>query len=265
MVNDAVSARLAPALFGLGQLEKIPVETLLALADESDSNADGISGRVNIIVNQRGESAIGRFGWKAGQASLSNQLGRALALDLGLGNPVYPSPAGDCTAYQQACLDAPNGKSPHHDQLEANDVVLDLLLTYVRELPAPVGLNSTLDLSASAAGRRLFQQAGCAGCHVPRLTIDAGSIEPYSDLLLHDMGAGLADALTEGDVPGNEWRTPPLWGLGRIGSGLLHDGRAGSVHEAILWHAGEAATARDKYLDLKTADRKDLILFLNSL
>jgi CxxC motif-containing protein (DUF1111 family) len=265
MINDAVSARLAPALFGLGLLERIADKDILALADEADSNGDGISGRANIIVNQQDASLIGRFGWKAGQVSLYNQLGRALSLDLGLGNPIYPSSTGDCTVAQQACFDAPNGNSRHHDNLEANHLVLDLLLTYVRDLPRPTGLNSASDSSPTEAGKRLFQKSGCAACHVPAMNIEGESIQPYSDLLLHDMGPGLADALFEGDVAGYEWRTTPLWGLGRIDGEFLHDGRARSVHQAILWHGGEASAARDDYLGLQAGERNDLILFLNGL
>tara|TARA_B110000305_G_scaffold202529_1_gene230946 strand:+ start:783 stop:1967 length:1185 start_codon:yes stop_codon:yes gene_type:complete len=265
MVNNAVSARLAPALFGLGMLEKIADKDLLALADEADSNGDGISGRLNIIVNEQGDSHIGRFGWKASQMSLDDQLGRALGLDLGLGNPRYSSAVGDCTPAQQACLDAPNGNSLHHDDLEVNQLVLDLLLIYVRELPQPAVLHSASDSSPAQAGKNLFQKTGCAACHVPDIAVEDVTIHPYSDLLLHDMGMGLADTLNEGDVAGYEWRTSPLWGLGKNDGELLHDGRASSVHQAILWHGGEAAAARDNYLGLQASERNDLILFLNGL
>ena len=265
MVNNAVSARLAPALFGLGMLEKIADKDLLALADEADSNGDGISGRLNIIVNEQGDSHIGRFGWKASQMSLDDQLGRALGLDLGLGNPRYSSAVGDCTPAQQACLDAPNGNSLHHDDLEVNQLVLDLLLIYVRELPQPAVLHSASDSSPAQAGKNLFQKTGCAACHVPDIAVEDVTIHPYSDLLLHDMGMGLADTLNEVDVAGYEWRTSPLWGLGKNDGELLHDGRASSVHQAILWHGGEAAAARDNYLGLQASERNDLILFLNGL
>ena len=265
MVNDAVSARLAPALFGLGMLERIADKDILALADEADSNDDGISGRVNIIVNEQGDSRIGRFGWKASQVSLHDQLGRALSLDLGLGNPLFPSAVGDCTPAQQVCLDAPNGNSLHHDDLETNQLVLDLLLIYVRELAQPAGLNSASDSSPAEAGKNLFEKTGCATCHVPDMSVEGVTIHPYSDFLLHDMGMGLADALSEGDVAGHEWRTSPLWGLGKLDSEFLHDGRASSLHQAILWHGGEAAAARENYLGLQASERNDLILFLNGL
>ena len=261
--NNSVSARIAPSLRGLALLERIPETALIALADEVDSNGDGISGRVNLITNIKGENAIGRFGWKASQATLKIQVSRALSLDLGLGNPDFPSAVGDCTRFQKACFDVPDGNSPHHDNLEANALVVDLLLTYLSELPAPSRVN-TIE-KAAENGADLFWVSGCAACHVPEVEIEKGVLFPYSDLLLHDMGPGLADQLGEGSAKGAEWRTPPLWSLGKIKSEFLHDGRAKTLHEAILWHDGEAATARDNYLSLENYELSDLIAFLNSL
>ena len=263
MTNAALSARIAPSLQGLGLLARIPDDLILAMADAADSNGDGVSGRVNMISDNAGATSIGRFGWKAGQVSLRDQLARALSLDLGLGNPVFPSAAGDCTPAQTECLNAPHGNSSHHDNLEANNQVLDLLLTYVSGLPAPS--KTSLGGSQESAGAALFQQSGCAGCHVPSLESGDFRLSAYTDLLLHDMGPGLADNLSEGSALGSEWRTPPLWGLGSMQGQLLHDGRATTIEEAVWWHDGEGAAARDHYGNLSQQQRNDLNAFLNSL
>lgn len=263
LTNDAVSARIAPSLIGLGLLASIPDELILAGADEADSNDDGITGRVNMITDEQGHRAIGRFGWKAGQVSLRDQLARALSLDLGLGNPVLPSAAGDCTVAQTDCLRAPNGNSSHHDNLEVNDQVLDLLLTYVTGLPAPS--KTSFKQQQDAVGAQLFRHTGCAACHVPSFESEGLKLSAYSDLLLHDMGPGLADKLSEGSARGSEWRTPPLWGLSTQHGEFLHDGRAATIEEAVWWHDGEAAAARDHYKNLSQQQRNDLNAFLNGL
>jgi CxxC motif-containing protein (DUF1111 family) len=263
MANEALSARIAPSLQGLGLLARIPDDLILAMADEADSNGDGVSGRVNMISDNTGATSIGRFGWKAGQVSLRDQLARALSLDLGLGNPVFPSAAGDCTAAQTECLNAPHGNSSHHDNLETNNQVLDLLLSYVSGLPAPS--KASLGGSQEAAGATLFRQSGCAACHVPFLESGDLRLTAYTDLLLHDMGPGLADDLSEGSALGSEWRTPPLWGLGSLQGQLLHDGRAATIEEAVWWHDGEGAAARDHYGNLSQQQRNDLNAFLNGL
>ncbi len=263
MAIDAVSARIGPSLHGLGLLASIPDELILAGADEADSNGDGISGRVNMIADKQGGRAIGRFGWKAGQVSLRGQLARALSLDLGLGNPVFPSAGGDCTAAQTDCLKAPNGNSSHHDNLEANDQVLDLLLAYVTGLPAPS--KTSYRQPQDAVGAQLFRHTGCAACHVPSFESDDFKLSAYTDLLLHDMGPGLADKLPEGSARGSEWRTPPLWGLASQHGAFLHDGRAATIEEAVWWHGGEGAAARDHYKNLSQQQRNDLNAFLIGL
>ena len=263
MTNAALSARIAPSLQGLGLLARIPDDLILAMADAADSNGDGVSGRVNMISDNAGVGSIGRFGWKAGQVSLRDQLARALSLDLGLGNPVFPSAAGDCTSVQVDCLNAPHGNSSHHDNLETNNQVLDLLLSYVSGLPAPS--KTSQGASQESAGAALFQQSGCAGCHVPSLESGDFRLSAYTDLLLHDMGPGLADNLSEGSALGSEWRTPPLWGLGSLQRQLLHDGRATTIEEAVWWHDGEGAAARDHYGNLSQQQRNDLNAFLNGL
>jgi len=253
----AHSVRLAPSLAGLGQLAAIPEAQLLLHADANDADGDGISGRVNRLADGR----IGRFGWKASQPGLREQTALALSQDLGLGNPVHPSPWGDCTELQLQCLAAPHGNSDSQDGLEVSEQVLHYLTTYVAELPAPP------EPVNQDRGKDVFSQVGCAACHVTSFALDQGELAPYTDMLLHDMGPGLADELAAGTATGREWRTAPLWGLGKVSkdSGYLHDGRAASVHEAVLWHGGEGSSARAAYLQLNELQRSDLIHFLNGL
>jgi CxxC motif-containing protein (DUF1111 family) len=217
----SAAMRRAPSLAGLARLEQVPRDDLQARADPGDSNGDGISGQL----------AEGRFGWKAQVPTVREQVARALSFDLGLGNPLFPSAAGDCTEQQQACIDAARGETG--DEFEAPDVVLDLLVTYLQSLPPPAAP------SATGPGAELFGRLGCQACH-------AG--EALTDLLLHDLGPGLA----AGSDP--DWRTAPLWGLRESGP-FLHDGRARSLAEAILWHGGEAATAGEAYRHLNSAER----------
>lgn len=265
LANGALSPRMAPALQGLGLLEAIPDAVIAARADPADSDGDGISGRVNPVTEAAGNAAVGRFGWKASRASLRDQVARALSQDLGLGNPLYPSPHGDCTAAQAQCLAAPGGNSPQHDNLEAGTTVLDLLLMYVRSLQAPLRLDSP-DPARAARGEAAFTIAGCPACHLPAIAWGDTVVTAYTDLLLHDMGPGLADGLGEGVALGGEWRTAPLWGLGRVLGEYLHDGRATTLDDAIRWHDGEAAVARRHFFQtLDETQRRDLIVFLNSL
>jgi len=249
----AMSVRLPPTLAGLGLLAAIPDAAVLALADPDDADGDGISGRVNRLADNR----VGRFGWKASQPDLRTQTGRALSLDLGLGNPVFPSAAGDCRPAQTDCANA----AMAGDSLEVDDTGMSLILSYVSAVPVRDPVKSP----AMAHGKTLFNQVGCQACH-GGLSV-AGGPEPYTDLLLHDMGPGLADSLSEGSANGSEWRTAPLWGLGRrpADSGYLHDGRAATLAEAIAWHDGEAAPARAAYRQLNEADKRDVITFLNGL
>ena len=277
------SPRLAPALIGLGLLEAVPDTEILAFEDPDDRNGDGISGRasrVGPVVN--GARAIGRFGWKAGHPTVRAQVAEAFAIDMGLSSAQQPLPAGDCTPRQTLCRAAPDGGSARHGGHEVGDTVLDLVTSYVTGIAPPPGSRSSLEPSPSlepSQGQRLFEQAQCALCHRPALKTGrhtqateaaAGAIRPYTDLLLHDMGAGLADHRPEGAASGSEWRTAPLWGIGQsldvAGRGhLLHDGRAGSIEEAILWHGGEAQAARDAFAALPRADRDRLIQFVRSL
>lgn len=261
--NSSLSPRLAPTLHGMALLELIPDSVINDLTDKEDSNEDGISGRVNLVADENGNLVPGRFGWKAGQSSLTNQVARALSLDLGLGNSLLPSPYGDCTQTQLQCLAAPDGNSAHHDDLEASETVLSLLLSYIRGLSAPERKNR--DHPAVQRGQNLFNQLACSDCHLPEIAFGGKVLKLYSDLLLHDMGPGLADELQEGIAVGSEWRTPPLWGLGQLNGEYLHDGRANTLEEAVFSHDGEAASSKREYEGLSAEQRSDVSMFLDSL
>ncbi|MGH6898310.1 MAG: di-heme oxidoredictase family protein [Geminicoccaceae bacterium] len=273
-----LSPRVAPPMIGLGLLEAVAAEDILAHADPDDADGDGISGRPNRVWSaEQGQVALGRFGWKAGEPTLNQQGSHAMAGDIGIANPIAPAAWGDCTAAQVACRAALSGNSPQNDRLEAPAEVMDQILFYARNLAVPArraaGDPSVLH------GKQLFYESGCIGCHVPKLATRrawevpalAGQlIWPYSDLLLHDMGEGLADHRPEGVASGREWRTPPLWGIGLTEevnghTYFLHDGRARNLTEAILWHGGEAQAARDAFAGMSKADRDAMLAFLNSL
>jgi len=273
------SPRIAPQMIGLGLLDAIPEAHIRALADPEDLNNDGISGRVNEVWSHTEKrTALGRFGWKAGQPTLLQQTADAFAGDMGLSTSLIPAAtAGDCTASQTRCQKAPNGIDPNGAP-EVRDELLTLTHFYAANLGVPPRRN--VDDAAVLAGEQLFLSAGCASCHTPSHTTGPNAaggkhlsnqvIFPYTDLLLHDMGEGLADHRPEGAASGREWRTPPLWGIGltQTVSGhttFLHDGRARNLTEAILWHGGEGQAARDYFAALAKDDRQRLIAFLESL
>jgi CxxC motif-containing protein (DUF1111 family) len=273
-----ISPRIAPPMIGLGLLEAIPEADILALADPEDRDGDGISGRPNLVLPpEAGWPVLGRFGWKAGQPTVLQQSAEAFTADIGIGTPLTPHPAGDCTEQQQACIKAPHGVPPGRAGEEISRAMLEAVAFYSRNLAVPPRREP--GRPEHLRGKRLFSEIGCAACHKPQFRTGENSpdphlrgqvIWPYSDLLLHDMGEGLADGRPEGRANGREWRTPPLWGLGLTPvvnghSFLLHDGRARNVTEAILWHGGEAEAARERFRDLSPSQRADLLAFLNSL
>ena len=273
-----VSPRVAPPMIGLGLLEQIPAAAILAHADPDDRDGDGVSGRAGRGWDPRaGAAALGRFGWKAIRPTLDAQNQAAFSTDIGISTPVHPAPAGECTAAERACLDAPHGDDAHYDNLKAPGKVTDLVLFYTRHLAVPERHDAAEP--RVLAGKRVFHRSGCSACHVPAFRTAADGPEPelrdqliwpYSDLLLHDMGDGLADGRPEGAASGREWRTPPLWGIGltRTVSGhtyFLHDGRARNLLEAILWHGGEAEAARERVKALPKSERDALLTFLESL
>ncbi|QXG36903.1 di-heme oxidoredictase family protein [Pseudomonas viridiflava] len=270
-----VSARIAPPMIGLGLLEAIADEAALANADPDDKNGDGISGRANWVWDDAQQKVVmGRFGWKAGQPNLNQQNVHAFSGDMGLTTSLRRF--DDCTPAQTDCLAAPNGNGPDGEP-EVSDNILRLVEFYTRNLGVPARRN--VDDPQVLTGKNLFFQAGCQQCHVPSFKTRADAAEPelanqeirpYTDLLLHDMGDGLADNRTEFQATGREWRTPPLWGLGLTAAvnghtQMLHDGRARNALEAILWHGGEAQAAQRQVLAFNAEQREALLAFLNSL
>ena len=273
-----LSPRVAPPVIGMGLLEAIGEADILAGADPEDRDGDGISGRANIVWSDEiGKSMLGRFGWKAGNPTVSQQAAAAFRGDVGISTPLYASPYGDCTAAQGTCREAPHGGASAANTVEASAALFDLLTFYTRNLGVParrdIGDPQVLE------GKRLFYDANCTGCHRPKFVTRRDSIGeeqsfqliwPYTDLLLHDMGAGLADDRPEGEATGREWRTPPLWGIGltETVSGhtfFLHDGRARNLLEAILWHGGEAQAAKERVVAMTGEERAALLAFLRSL
>ncbi|MCR9134818.1 MAG: c-type cytochrome [Alphaproteobacteria bacterium] len=276
--DTTLSPRIAPPMIGLGLIEAIHPEDIAAEADPDDLDGDGISGRISLVRDRStGDLVQGRFGWKASQPSLRAQNAAAFSGDIGISTSEFPSPNGDCTAVQIACLGMPTGVQQRLGSAEAPDPVLDLVTFYTANLAVPE--RRDVGNPAVLRGKQLFYESGCTACHTPKFVTrrDAEHPEhafqliwPYSDFLLHDMGPGLADGQKVGDASGREWRTPPLWGIGltQTVNGhtfFLHDGRARNLSEAILWHGGEAKAARDRFLKLPETDKSALISFLSSL
>ncbi len=272
-----ISPRVAPQMIGLGLLEAIPVADLLAKADPDDADGDGISGRPNIVWSvEYGEPMMGRFGHKAGMPTIMEQSAAAFAGDIGISSPLYPAAHGDCTPAQTNCVNAPHGDGDVR-VFEIDQAGMDLVAFYSRNLGVPA--RRDVDDPQVLRGKEVFHTSGCVGCHTPAYVTHRMQdrpehsfqlIWPYTDLLLHDMGEGLADNRPEARATGREWRTPPLWGVGLTEqvSGhtqFLHDGRARSLLEAILWHGGEAQPARDTVVSMPKPDRDALIRFLESL
>ena len=265
-----VSPRIAPAVFGGGLLEAIPESDILALADPDDADGDGISGRANMVWDVRaGDTRLGRFGWKANVPTLEQQIAGAFHGDVGITSPLFPEE--NCPAGQVNCQTALNGGSPELPQAR-----LDKITFYNQTLAVPAMRD--VDDPQVRDGARLFLEAGCAACHTPSHTtgqhpvpaVSGQVIFPYTDLLLHDMGEGLADGRPDFLADGREWRTPPLWGIGLIENvnnhtRLLHDGRARDIAEAILWHDGEGLAAREEFRKMSREEREALLRFLESL
>lgn len=267
-----LSPRVAPQMIGLGLLEAVPAEVLLANADPDDKNGDGISGRANEVMDPlTGTLQIGRFGWKANQPNLEAQNGGAANGDIGITNPLHK--VENCTPAQMECLAAPIGGN----EIDMSDKFFDKLNLYTRLLAVPAQRNPSD--AVVVKGQQLFSEFGCAACHRPTLTtgpkaalpeLENQIFHPFTDLLLHDMGKELADNRPDNLASGSEWRTPPLWGIGLIQmvnghNRLLHDGRARGPAEAVLWHGGEAEAGKEAFRNAPKSDRDALVSFLNSL
>lgn len=269
--NTQMSARIAPPMIGLGLLEAIPESDILAYADPSDKNKDGISGNANFVWHiEQEKQALGRFGWKAGQPTVKQQNAAAFNGDLGITSKLFKK--DHCMPSQSACLQATSGGTP-----ELSDNILKMVTHYARNLAVP-GRRQVEDPEVQR-GEKLFVDVGCESCHRANWTTAADFevpwladqvISPYTDLLLHDMGEALADNRPEAQATGQEWRTPPLWGIGLAQTvskeaGFLHDGRARTLLEAILWHGGEARASQQAFTNLEKAQRQALLAFLRSL
>ena len=286
-VPAIVSLRAAPPMIGTGLLEAVPEADILARV-RATPDADGVRGQANFVFDpESGAVRLGRFGWKAAKATLRQQAAEALLLDMAVTSPVYPNRA--CTAGPKAC--AAGGKQAGISEADLQSISHYLALVAVpaqRSIASgfPKGVapidELKVDAQQVAAGSKLFQGMRCAACHTAEMKTGSGhlfaelrdqTIRPYTDLLLHDMGPGLADKFAEGQAQGAMWRTAPLWGigytekvLGKEGkAGYLHDGRARSLTEAILWHGGEGARARQRFEALSKAERESLLAFLKSL
>jgi CxxC motif-containing protein (DUF1111 family) len=265
------SLRVAPALFGMGLIELVSEESILEYADPEDADGDGIRGRPNLLWNEQQQRMIpGRFGLKANNAGLHPQIASAFSEDLGITTPRFPET--NCTPAQTACRAAPPAGSPEGTPATHRDIPF-----YLMHLAPPPPRRD--GHPGAAAGAGLFRDIGCVRCHRETLVTGESTdypelakreFHPYSDLLLHDMGRGLADGRPDQQASGSEWRTAPLWGLGLARAidaqaGFLHDGRARNVTEAILWHDGEAHTARERFTQLPASQRAALLEFLDSL
>ncbi|MEM8502190.1 MAG: di-heme oxidoredictase family protein [Cyanobacteria bacterium P01_D01_bin.1] len=251
-----VSPRVPPHVYGTGLLEAITEDDIVALADPDDLDGDGISGKPNRVLNvKNNQIELGRFGWKASAPNLLQQSGEAYLNDMGITNPLFPAADGST---------------------EIDEETLVAAAAYAQTLAVPA--RAKVDDPQIQRGEKLFADASCTACHTATFTtgshkypaLENQAIHPFTDLLLHDMGPALADNRPDFEANGQEWRTPSLWGVGLAQtvlpySGYLHDGRARTFAEAILWHGGEAQTAKDTFVDMNQDDRIALVRFLQSL
>jgi CxxC motif-containing protein (DUF1111 family) len=271
-MNAQVSPRIASPVFGLGLLEAVPEATIVGFADPDDRNRDGISGKANYVWNVREQrTTLGRFGWKANQPTLTQQNAAAFNGDMGVTSSLFPN---------ESSAGQPQAIAAHPPEI--SDGTVGAVTHYTRTLGVPARRN--LHDPAVQRGKQVFAAANCTGCHIPAMrtaSVVAGGLPtvpelsnqvifPYTDMLVHDMGEGLADNRPDFAANGREWRTPPLWGIGLTGvvnkhTFLLHDGRARNLMEAILWHGGEAAASREYVRALPRTDRDALVKFLESL
>jgi CxxC motif-containing protein (DUF1111 family) len=256
-----ISARIAPALTGLGLIEKISNEQILSYEDINDKNNDGISGKANRLGynSKNNQLILGKFTWKGAAGTVKNQTANAASNDMGLTNPLFPTEK--CTQKQTEC----NKLAKSNTDLDLTNARLNAIAFYLKNLPLPK------TKKVITKNKQIFYQLGCHACHRPSYQVNNQTIHPYSDFLLHDMGSELADGHKEFDALSFEWKTPPLWGIEKSAKLLqanknyLHDGRARTVEEAILWHAGEATKAKSAFMSLSKNDRTKLIQFIEHL
>ena len=265
-----LSPRLAPPVFGLGLLANIPEATIVGFATANQAKTNGIKGHPNYVYNPYTKrTELGRFGIKANNPTLMVQVAGAYNQDMGITSSIFPQE--NCFGQSQMSSVYPSGK------INLPDSILQAVIFYVKSLSVPARRNVT-DPTV-LRGQALFAQIDCSACHIPTIYtgIEVGypqlsnqRIHPYTDLLLHDMGADLADGYTDFLASGNEWKTPALWGIGLFPKTngtpfYLHDGRARTLEEAILWHGGEAQTSKEAFMRLNASDRAAVIKFIQSL
>ena len=274
--NNSTSLRVSPQVIGVGLLESIEQSDILAKEDINDSNKDGVSGIARIIYDKEGNKEIGRFGVRASTPNLFVQTGVAFMHDMGLSNSVASNAFGDCTKYQKECYNFPTGIN-EGSNLEVEDNILEKIVFYLSSL-SPPKRREVSDKNV-LAGKEIFYKSKCISCHTPKYVTSKNAkhdflkfqlIWPYTDLLLHDMGDGLADRNIKGEITNKEWKTPPLWGIGyakevNSRATFLHDGRAKNILEAVLWHSGEAKPSIDFLLENYKKDLDKLESFLKSL
>jgi len=263
MADDAMtSVRVTQQLVGLGLLEAIPEATIAGLEGE------GIIQQV--YDRAAGEMTMGRFGWKATQPTVMQQAAGAFAGDMGLTSELFSTE--DCASTVAGCPDLPSGGEP-----EVLPTLLENVGFYAGALAVPA--RRDIDDPEVQRGEALFAEAGCDTCHTPRHVLgehplipglEGQVIWPYTDLRVHDMGEELADQRPVYQADGRSWRTPPLWGLGLVATVngelcMMHDGRALSFPEAILWHGGQAEESREAFVAMASEDRHALVRFLESL
>jgi len=282
------SVRQAAQIVGMGLIEAVDEPTILALADPTDRDGDGVRGVPNWVSNpENGKVHLGRYGWKAAKATLRQQIGDALLKDMSVTSPVFPSRG--CQRLDPDCHNTAGGTSISESELQRLSDYLSLLAVPAQRslrsgFPADTRVSPEHDVNPDQINRgsALFAQAKCVACHTPQMQTGSKhpfaelrnqTIRPYSNFLLHDMGPGLSDTLAEGKAAAGMWRTAPLWGLGSLkyvqgseqNARYLHDGRARTLKEAILWHGGEATASRGKFEAMSKDEREAMIAFLSSL
>ena len=261
------SPRIAPQMIGMGLLEAVSEDVLIKLSDENDFDGDGVSGKPNYVWDHiKNKKTIGRFGWKANKASVKEQVAAAFINDIGITSSIFPN--------ENHWF--PKKISGRKKEIDLSERQLESTTFYAQTLAVPARRN--VKNRSVRKGRKLFKKAKCTACHVETLktgihsikALSKQTIHPYTDLLLHDMGDLLSDGREDFEATGHEWRTPPLWGIGLIKTvnkhtRYLHDGRAFSLEEAILWHGGEGEKSKQMFLKFSKKERKNMIDFLKSL
>ena len=274
--ENSMSFRISPHVYGVGLLEAIEASDIVKKSDQFDLNNDGISGIARIVKNEKGEDRIGRFGIRASTPNLNIQSGVAFMHDMGISNPIGKSPYGDCTKNQKECFKFITGVGKD-SSFEVSKEILDKVVFYLSSLSPPK--RRDVNNSEVLRGKEIFYKSNCTACHTPKYVTSKNAkfdflkfqlIWPYTDLLLHDMGDKLADKNLEGKPTNSEWKTPALWGIGLAKSvnsraTFLHDGRANTILEAILWHGGEAKNSIDYLIKNHKNELDKLVKFVESL